>query len=66
MYQKYLERKNKLKNNTAEIKVGVELTHIAENIIDNYVRLEIKNVIIKNKKDNWKHISFDYKDKDFN
>jgi len=43
----------------------VELEHIAESIIDNYVRIEIKNVIMKSKEDNWKHISFDYKDKEF-
>ena len=49
-----------LKSN--ERMINVELTGIAEGIIDNYEHLEIKNTIIIDKKDGWKTISFDYKD----
>jgi len=51
-------------NNSANTKraMDLELTGIAEEIIDNYNHLIIKRAIVKNKKDGWKHISFDYKD----
>jgi len=42
--------------------INIELTHIAEGIIDNYTYLKIKNTVILDKKENgWKSISFDYK-----
>lgn len=44
--------------------INIELTKIAEGIIDNYTHLEIKNttIIDKKDKDGWKSISFDYRD----
>lgn len=40
----------------------IELTGIAEEIIDNFTYLKIKDLIIINRKDGWKSIRFDYKD----
>ena len=49
-------------NNKAEaLIIHLELTSIAENIINNYIDIDIKDVTLENKKDNWKRISFNYK-----
>ena len=51
-------------SNPAEaLTIHLELTGIAEGIIDNYKRIEIKNIVIivRNKKDGFRSISFDYK-----
>lgn len=52
-----------MKNNIMDQKEAhLELTGIAEEIIDNFTHLKIKNLIVINREDGWKSIEFDYKD----
>ena len=42
--------------------IHIELTGIAEGIIDDYTYIDIKEVTIIYKENGWKNISFEYKD----